>query len=154
MFWLLQAGLVAAGRQIVAVAVITLMISLLESNDILAGACVFSVSPFLSWAYVLVAAGFAFSWNRCIDVTADRIRRASRLMSMVEPGEVSKKLAVQLCLTAIMFALLTLRPPPDFLIAAGQYVSSACATSIAWAGTMSSGVACFGASAHAAFKAR
>jgi hypothetical protein len=73
-------------------------------------------------------------------------------MNAVKPEEVSKRLGVQLAITAIIFAVMTVRAPPDFLLAAGQYVGSACVAAIGWVGSMSVGVACFGASAHAALK--
>lgn len=158
-FWLLQAGLVAAGRQLFAIAVITLVISGLESeHSVIRGTddpsvqCLLFESPLLQFAYLLTAIGLALSNDRFIELTAARIRRASRLMNVAKPEEVSRKLGVQLAITAIIFALFTVRAPPDFLLAAGQYVGSACVTPIGWAGSMSIGVACFGASARAALK--
>ena len=149
-FWLLQAGLVAAGRQLLAVAVITVVISIFESDQRVQ--CLPLDSPFLQFAYLLTAIGLALSNDRFIDVTADRIRRASRIMNAVKPEEVSKRLGVQLAITAILLGVITVREPPDFLLAAGQYLGSACGAVIGWAGSMSVGVACFGASAHAALR--
>jgi hypothetical protein len=73
-------------------------------------------------------------------------------MNAVRPEEVSKRLGVQLAITAILLAMMALRAPPDFLLAAGQYVGSPCVAAIGWSGSMSVGVACYGASAHAALK--
>jgi hypothetical protein len=132
--------------------------SLLESNhhalhtSATSAHCLLFESPFLQFAYLSTAIGLALSNDRFIELTVARIRRASRLMNAVKPEEVSKRLGVQLAITAILFAVITLRAPPDFLVAAGQYVGSVCGGAIGWAGSMSVGVACFGASAHAALK--
>jgi len=156
-FWLLQAGLVAAGRQLFAVAVITLIISGLESDhstlrdtDATGVQCLLFQSPFLQFAYLFAAIGLAFSNDRFIALTGARIRRASHLMNTVKPEGGSRRLGAELAIAAMFFAVITVRTPPDFLLTAGHYAGSACVAAIGWAGSMSVGVACFGASAHAA----
>jgi hypothetical protein len=162
MLRLLQAGLVVAGRQLVAVLVITLLASLLTSHNFAVqeassmssgteSSRIF-LSQLLIWAYLLFAVGFALTGDRSIDLTAKRIRHASRLMRFVPPGHASRTLVAQFGIAAVVFAVFALRTPPDSLIEGSRYFGCAGVASIAWAGIMSIGVACFGASAHAALK--
>ncbi|PSH61696.1 hypothetical protein CU102_26650 [Phyllobacterium brassicacearum] len=160
---LFQAGLVAACAQLMAVALATLLVFLAARSGLIAPtlaeicpnaeASPSSVSPMLTWVYLLTAIGIALTSGRFVDFTAAHIRRASRLMRPVEPDHATKALLVQLWLTAIGFAILVLRPPPHLWIEAGRYFGGACAASIAWSAVMSIGLACFGANAHAARKA-
>lgn len=158
---LVQAGLVAACAQLMAVALATLLVYLAARSGLIAPTLVCpnvevlpsSVSPLLTWFYLLTAIGIALTSGRFVDFTAAHIRRASRLMRPVEPDDATKALLVQLWLTAIGFAILTLRPPPHAWIEVGRYFGGACTASIAWPGMMSIGLACFGANAHAARKA-
>jgi hypothetical protein len=112
-----------------------------------------SISPLLTWIYLLTALGVALTSNRFVDFTTARIRGASRLMRPTEPDHATKTLLVQLWLAAIGFAVLALRSPPDSFVEAGRYYGFTCAASIAWPGIMSIGAASFGASAQAAKKA-
>ncbi|CAN7679902.1 hypothetical protein LJR231_005470 [Phyllobacterium sp. LjRoot231] len=163
MIRLFQAGLVAACAQLVAAALATLMVFLAARSGLIAPtfaeicpnfeASPSSVSPLLTWIYLLTAIGIALTSGRFVDFTAAHIRRASRLMRPVEPEHATKALLVQLGLTTIGFAILTLRRPPHVWIDVGHYFGAACAASIAWSAMMSIGLACFGANAHAARKA-
>lgn len=156
----LEAGLVAAARQFAAVIAVTLIILLLASQKVIVqgawttgsdpcGFCRF-VSGFLVWAYLLTATGLALTRDRSVAATAERIRYASRL---IDPEHGSGALAVLLVLSAILLASFTLRAPPGPLIDTIQYFGIACAASAVWAGIISIGVACLGASAHAAVRA-
>lgn len=111
-----------------------------------------SLSQLLIWTYLLFAAGFALTSDRSIDLTAKRIRHASRLMRFVPPGYASRTLVAQLGIAAVAFAVFALRMPPEPLMEGSRYFGWAGAVAIGWAGIMSIGVACFGASAHAALK--
>lgn len=163
MLCFLQAGLVAASRQLIAVVVVTLGASLLASHNLIDQKALASgidgesfwtsASTLLIWAYLLIAAGLALTSNRYVDLTAERIRRASRLVRLVGERGAAKMLAFQFGLSAVMFATFALRTPPEFLLEAGRYFGHTCVASIAWSGTMSIGVACFGAIAHAAVSA-
>ena len=62
-------------------------------------------------------------------------------------------LTAQFGLAAILLAILALREPPNTITVVVEYFGVGWAASIIWAGVMSVGVACFGASAHAALKA-
>ncbi|MBB3146716.1 hypothetical protein FHS21_003132 [Phyllobacterium trifolii] len=160
---LFQAGLVAACAQLMAVAMAALLVFLVTRSGLIAPTLAeicpnaeslpASVSPLLTWIYLLTAIGIALTSNHFVDFTAAHIRRASRLMQPAEPDHASKALLVQLWLAAIGFAILTLRSPPHAWIEVGRYYEGACAASIAWSGGMSIGLACFGANAHAARKA-
>lgn len=162
MLRLLQAGLVAAGRQLVAVLIITLLASLLTSHDFAiqdapamssgTEGSFISLSQLLIWTYLLFAVGFALTNDRSIGLTAIRIRHASRLMRFVPPGHASRTLVAQFGIAAVAFAIFALRTPPESLIEGTRYLGHTGAASIAWAGIMSVGVAYFGASAHAALK--
>ena len=112
-----------------------------------------SPSSPLAWTYLLIAIGLSFTGDSSVDHTSERIGRASRLLSVVKPGDASKSLAVLLVLSAVILATLTVRTTPELLVEAGRHFGKACAASIGWAGTMSAGAAFFGASAHAALKA-
>lgn len=163
MIRLCLAGLVAACAQLMAVALATLLVFLTARSGLIAPtlaevcpnviAFPFSVSPLLTWIYLLTAIGIALTSGRFVDFTAAHIRHASRLMRPAEPEHATKVLLVQLWLAAIGFAILMLRPPPHVWIEAGRNFGADCVASIAWSGVMSIGFACFGANAHAARKA-
>src|SRR3954464_13598990 len=160
---LLQAGLTAACRQFGAVLIGTLFVSLLASYGFIvqdvstihssAESCWTSVSPFLMWAYLLVATALALTRSQAADLTAERVRRATYLMRLARPEYALMTLVLQLGLSAFMFAVFALRTPPEPLTQAASYVGCVSAASIIWAAAMSIGVASFGASAHAALKA-
>ena len=162
MLRLLQAGLVAAGRQLVAVLVITFLASLLTSHDFAVQdasamnsgteGSLISLSQLLIWTYLLFAVGFTLTSDRWIGLTAKHIRHASRLMRFLPSGHASRTLVTQFSIAAVVFAIFALRAPPELLIEGSRYFGCAGAASIAWAGIMSIGVACFGASVHAALK--
>ncbi len=162
MLRLLQAGLVAAGRQLAAVMIVTLFLSRLTSYGLIGrdalttcnGIEAFGMStPRLTWAYLLVATGLALSRSQSIDLTAERLRHASHLMRLARPEHTLMALVVQLGLSTILFAVFTLRTPPEPLTDVASYFGCASAASVIWAAAMSIGVACFGASTHATLRA-
>lgn len=163
MLTLLHAGLVAASRQLCAVVIVTLFMSLLASHNLIfqeasatsgnTEALWMSVSPFFIWTYLLIATGWTLSTDRSIFFTAESFRRASRVVRFVNPHFALKALVAQLSLSAILLAVLALRTPESILEVGRQFGSTAAATTIGWAATMSIGVACMGASAHAALRA-
>ena len=156
----LEAGLVAAGRQFVAVVVVTLTVLILISHMAAIrgasptgtenGAFCSSFSEPLIWSYLLAALGLSLTRDRAVTVTAERIHSAARLLS---PKHGSRPLAVQLVIAALMLAAFALRAPPDMQIWIGRYFGNACAGSVVWAAVMSIGVAGLGATAHAAVRA-
>lgn len=144
---LLHAGIVAARRQLAALVVFTLV--LLLTAQITENSWP-STTPLLPWGCLLVAFGFALTSGRSIEVTARHIRRGSDLFG---PKHVLMSLTAQFGLAAILLAILGLREPPNTITVVAEYFGVGSAVSIIWAGVMSVGVACFGASAHAALKA-
>ena len=71
-----------------------------------------SISPFLKWAYILVAVGMAITINKAIGVTTDRIRHASNLLRPMRSKRVMVSLASQCALSAVLFGFLALQTPP------------------------------------------
>jgi hypothetical protein len=69
------------------------------------------------------------------------------------PDHAARWLAFQFGLSTFLFATFALRMPPESLIDVGSDFGCVGVASIVWAGAMSIGVACFGASTHAALKA-
>ena len=147
---LLHAGIVAARRQLAALVVFTLVLSLAAQITENSWA---STTPLLPWGCLLVAFGFALTSSRSIEVTARRIRRGSDLLQVVGTKHVLMALTAQFGLAAILLAILALREPPNTITVVVEYFGVGAAASIIWAGVMSVGVACFGASAHAALTA-
>jgi hypothetical protein len=162
---LLQAGLVAAFIQCVAAGAATIVLLLEVQYDLIVLASpnvndgveseigLDSLLPLLRWIYLLLALGVALTSNRFVEFTAARIRSASRAMHPTEPDHATDTLLTQITLASIGLAILTLRPPPDFLVAAGRSIGSGWVASAAWSGIMSAAVAGFGATAQAARRA-
>jgi len=160
---ILGVGIVAARRQLIAVLIVTVAVLLLPSHSLTtrdtplietdAEAFRTSVSQLLKWTYLLIAVGLASTTDRPIDLTAERVRRAFKIIRLSAPAHTLKALAFQLGLATIMLAGFTLSTPPELLVALGRNFGCACIASIGWAGTMSIGVAFFGASTHAILRA-
>jgi hypothetical protein len=153
----LEAGLVAGTRQLVAVILITSAFFLWAGEKIafapgeLVGQpeLLPSASSLLAWAYLLTAIGLACTQDRTLILTSERIRHATRLLG---GGRRSRALASQLIIAAVVFAFLSLRPPPSLLIDVCRYAGYVPAAPTVWAGMMTMAVAFFGASAHAAIR--
>jgi hypothetical protein len=146
----LHAGIIAARRQLVALVALTLILLLITQ---ITENFWPSTTPLLPWGCLLVAFGFALTSGRSVELTARRIRRGSHLVQVVGPRHVLMALTAQFGLAAILLAILALREPPHPIIVVAEYFGVGSAASIIWAGATSVGVACFGASAHAALKA-
>ena len=158
-----RAGIVAARRQLIAVVIVSVAVFLLPSHNLTGRDALWiesdveafriSVSQLLKWTYLLIAVGLASTTDRPIDLTAERVRRAFKIIRLSAPAHTLKALAFQLGLATIMLAGFTLSTPPELLVALGRNFGCACIASIGWAGTMSIGVAFFGASTHAILRA-
>src|SRR4051812_1203964 len=115
----------AGARQLLAVILITSAVFLTASEKV-ESVSVWVRNPelwrsapvFLTWAYLLTAIGLALTENHRLDLTAQRIRRATYLLG---EEHASKALASQLTIAAVLFASLALRPPPQLLIDLCQY---------------------------------
>ena len=153
---LFHAGLVASILQLVGIGVATplviwlgrhgLTVSLEVSAEYDAQAGSFSILP---WVYLLIASGVAITANRFIDLTALRIRHASRLMNPTEPDQGARTLLVQLSVVAVACAVMTVHLPPDLFARAFHALGHPHTASLAWSAIMSIGAAAFGANAHA-----
>lgn len=150
MLQFLHAGIIAACRQVVALLVFALILLLIapitEGFWLVAG-------PPITWGYLLVAGGLALTAGKSIDQTANRIRRVSSLMRKASRNAVAMALVSQFGLAAVLLAVLALRTPPHAMIVIAEYLGYDLAASIMWAAVLSVGVACLGATAHAAVKA-
>jgi hypothetical protein len=153
----LEAGFIAGARQLLAVILVTWAVLLAVSEKVLLeNVSVLGSEPelwpsvpvLLTWTYLLTAVGFALTEDHRLDLTAKRIRHATHLLG----GDSSHALASQLTIAAVLFAYLALRPPPLLLIDLCQYAGYLLAAPVVWAGIMTTAVAFFGASAHAAMR--
>ena len=150
MLQFLHAGITAACRQIVALLVLTLILSLIAPTT---EGYWFVAGPLITWGYLLVALGLALTTGKPIDQTAKCIRRSSSLTRNATRKAVPIALVSQFGLAAILFAVLALRTPPDGMIMIAAHFGYSSEASVIWAAILSIGVAFLGASAHAAIKA-
>lgn len=111
---------------------------------------VLSLITLLKLIYLTTSVGIAATRHRFIDLTAERIRHASRLMSRLDPDSAANTLTILLWLAALGFVVLTLDSPPSILRELGWHLGPFDAAQIIWSGMMSVGVASFGANAQAA----
>jgi hypothetical protein len=156
MLRLFQAGAIAAVMQCIAIILGTLLIvsyahHRIENLQVPADdPTVLSLVPLLQLIYLFAAVGVAATRHRFVDLTAERIRRASRLMNLSDPDRAANTLMISLWFTAMGFAALSLRSPPSLLTEQGWRFGYLDAAPIIWSGMMSIGVASFGANAQAA----
>src|ERR1700722_6539818 len=149
---LFHAGFVAASAQTLAVAAATVAVTIALRCGLVipaSGAAeteLQSAVLLLRWIDPFLAVGTALTRNRFIDETAERIREAARRFYPPAPDHACKALFIQLSAAS---AVLALRPPPGFLIAAVDTWGWGPAVMLIWPGVMSVGVAAFGANAHA-----
>lgn len=128
MLRLFQAGVIAALMHCVAILLATLLIfsyahHKIENLQVPADdPAVLSLIPLLQLIYLVTAVGVAATRHRFIDLSAERIRRASRLMSHSDPDSAANTLTISLWFTAFGFATLTLGSPPSFLTELGRHL--------------------------------
>ena len=156
MLRLFQAGVIAACLQSIAIILATLLIlsyahHQIENLQVPADdPVVQSLIPLLQLVYLVTAVGVAATRHRFVDLTAERIPRASRLMHHSYPDRAANTLMISLWFTAMGFAAVTLGSPPSLLTEQGWHLGYFDAAPIIWSGMMSIGVASFGANAQAA----
>src|SRR5215208_2943899 len=130
MLRLFQAGLIAAGYQLLAVILIAVAVPLLALHGIIGRSGLPELSngtdslsipadPLLCWAYILTALGIAFTDHQYIEITARHICYASRLLNPSKPAQATNVLLAQLWLTSIGFVALVLKSPPDLFVEVG-----------------------------------
>ncbi len=107
----------------------------------------------LKWVFLLLAVGVVLTDTKYSSFTAARIRNVSRLMRPDVPDHAANTLLVLLALPTAGFAVLTLRQPPDFVLALSSYFENSGHIWITWSALMSVGVAFSGAISHAAWRA-
>jgi hypothetical protein len=109
MLRLLHAGLVAAGYQLGAVAIVTLFVYLFFRDTTTTPKdtdTFWTTHSLLSTrAYLIIAAGLAFNDCSAVHLTAARIRGASHLMRLARREEALKMLLVQFAVCAIIFII-------------------------------------------------
>jgi len=155
----LEAGLVAASRQFMAVVVITFTVLTVRSHFVpvppaLAedtGSCAVWtwLSERLTWSYLIIAFGLSLTKDSAVSATAERMQCAARQLS---PKHGSRPLAAQFTIAALLVATFALQTPPDLFIGIGGYFGYACIERIFWPAALSVSVAALGASAHAAIR--
>jgi hypothetical protein len=156
MLRLFQAGAIAALMQCIAILLATLLVisyahHRIENLQVPANdPTILSLIPLLQLIYLLTAVGVAATRHRFVDLTGERIRRASRIMNLSDPDRAANTLMISLWFTALGFAAVTLGSPPSFLTEFGWHLGPFGAAPIIWSGMMSIGVASFGANAQAA----
>src|SRR5260370_28007315 len=156
MLRLFQAGVTAACMQCLAILLTTLLIlsyahHRIENLQVPADdPAVQSLIPLLQLIYLVTAVGVAATRHRFVDLTAERIRPASRLMNNSDPDPAANTVTISLVFAAIGFAAVTLSSPPSFLTEQGWHLGLFDAAPIIWSGIMSLGLASFGANAQAA----
>jgi hypothetical protein len=102
MLRLFQAGAIAALMQCIAILLATLLIFSYAHNRIenlqvpADDPAVLSLIPLLQLIYLLTAVGVAATRHRLVDLTAARIRRASRLMNHSDPDRAANTLMISL----------------------------------------------------------
>jgi hypothetical protein len=161
MLQFLKVGLISAGVQLMVVAMVTYLVSFSALRELIVPAMEGSTANLeilyiygpLTWLFPLLAMGIALTNNRFIASSAARIRHASRLMKPSIPDHAAKTLFALLGLTTAGFATLTLQEPPNFVVALSGYFEHLSTIWIMWSGFMSTGVANFGATTHAAWRA-
>jgi len=119
MLRLFQAGVIAALMQCFAILLATLLIfsyahHRIENLQVPADdPTALSLIPLLQLIYLLTAVGAAATRHRFVDLTAARIRRASRLMNPSDPDRAANTLMISLWFTAMGFGAVTLSSPPS-----------------------------------------
>jgi hypothetical protein len=127
MLRLFQAGVIAAGIQCAAIVVLSPLLILYEQDQIEdlkvpnPDTMTLNTTSFLRLVYLLIAVGLASTKHGFVDVTAKRIRGASRRLLPSGPDHIVNTLLVCLWMTAFGFAVLTLSSPPAFLAGFGWH---------------------------------
>lgn len=160
---LIRPGLTAAWHQLISVVLITIIgfVSIrtqvftwgVQGSGLVDSCQKFPIAQ-LTKMYMLTALLVALCNSKHIETTAKRIRQASRVIHPREPELATIKLIVQLTLAAIGFAVISFHRPPEIIFRIATDMNCENFASLMWAGLLSIGTASFGATAHAAIKAR
>jgi len=156
-------GFVAALLQLIAVALVTpVVLAVMGDGSImplptsfvsnLTAPSLETQSSIVAGTYLIISLGVALTENRLLDSSAMQIRHLSHLKPFSRPELVIALLLFLFCLGAAAFTVLALHTP-QFLVDLEHQDGCGEIALIVWPGTMSIGVACFGANAHAALRA-
>jgi hypothetical protein len=127
---LLHAGIIAGRRQLVALAVLTLILLVItpqrhitQNSSAANKAEILPLSAIrlFTWAALLVALGLALTSSRSIEMTASRVQRGSRFLRLGSPQYILMTLVAQFGLAAILFAVFALQAPPNVIISVSHY---------------------------------
>lgn len=163
MFRLFPFGFVAALLQLIAVTLVTpVVLATMGDRSIMPLSMSFlpnlttpsleTQSSIVTGTYLIISLGVALTENQLLDSSAMQIRHLSHLKPFSRPELVMALFLLQFCLGAAVFTVLALHTP-QFLVDLEHQDGWGEMALIVWPGTMSIGVACFGANAHAALRA-
>jgi hypothetical protein len=140
---LFHAGIIATCCQVMAIFVLT-------TTMFLANPASDSVdSSLLTWSYVLVAAGMAFTSSRSVSETASRLHQVSSVARRGTSKGLLTTIVAQFGLATVLCTLLALFPPMNALLLASDLFRAGPLTPLVWSALMSVCVAGFGATAYA-----
>ena len=160
MLQFIKVGIFAGVLQLIIVTLVSCLVSVSAlrafvvpaTNATTPAELLYVYSP-LKWLFLLLAVGIVLTDTKYITSAATRIRHASRLMRPTVPDHAANTLLVLLALPTAGLAILTLRQPPDFILALSSDFGQSARIWITWSGLMSVGVAFFGSISHAAWRA-
>lgn len=160
MLQFIKVGIFAGFLQLIIVTLVSCLVSVSTLRALVVPATnattraelLYIYSP-LKWLFLLFAVGIVLTDTKYVAFAATRIRHASRLMRPTIPDHAANTLFVLLALPTAGFAILTLRQPPDFVLALSSYFGHSARIWITWSALTSVGVAFFGAISHAAWRA-
>lgn len=128
MLQFIKVGIFAGFLQLIIVTLVSCLVSVSTLRALVVPATnattraelLYIYSP-LKWLFLLFAVGIVLTDTKYVAFAATRIRHASRLMRPTIPDHAANTLFVLLALPTAGFAILTLRQPPDFVLALSSY---------------------------------
>ena len=161
MLQFIKVGIFAAFLQLIVVTLVSCLVSVSDLRALVVpatnamtptDALLYLYSP-LKWLFLLLAVGIILTDTKYTTFAATRIRHASRLVRPTVPDHAANTLLVLLSLPTVGLAILTLRQPPDFVLALSNNFGQSGRIWITWSALMSVGAVFFGVISHAAWRA-
>jgi hypothetical protein len=143
------AGL-AARVQIGAVLLVGTILVVMEGIGLSATGDAYARPELLKWMFLAAAAVAAVSFRQRLSQTAARVSKDTDLVMRGRAKRLQIGLLLNLRLATGAVAVLTITPAPDLLVRALEPLIDTRVVQFLWAGSMSVGVAYFGAAASAA----
>ena len=161
MLQFIKVGIFAGVLQLIIVTLVSCLVSVSSPRALVVPATdattpaseLLNLYPLLKWLFLVLAVGIILTETKYMAFATIRIRNASRLMRPTVPDHAANTLLVLLALPTVGLATLTLRQPPDFVLALSSYFGDSGRIWIIWSALMSVGAAFFGAISHAAWRA-